>query len=384
MLASGKSTIKFETISDDVLHILSIVNQLTHEARIIGNTIHIEGGIINGNAKINVGESGLGLRMLTPILCVMDNQYEIYGQGSLLNRPIDFILDSLKGSGAKITSNNGKLPLKISGKLTNDRYTIDGSLSSQLLTGLLMTAPLINKNVVINVAKLKSIPYIDLTISILKQYGVEVVNYNYKKFTISSMQKYQPVNTRAEGDWSSTAFVLVAAAIAGSITVKNIEADSSQGDKKIVDILKSVGAAVEQTNNQITVTKNRLTAFDFDATHTPDLFPPLVALAVNCNGVSKIKGVNRLIHKESNRAVSLTGEFKKLSAKISLSGDYMIIEGSKLRGNTVHSHNDHRIAMALAIAALTTEQAVTIQVSEAVSKSWTEFFDTLEELTIRS
>ncbi len=380
MLASGKSAIKFESISDDALHILNIVNELTGRAEIIGNTIHIEGGIIKKNAKINVGESGLGLRMLTPVLCTTGNQYEIYGQGSLLNRPIDFILNSLKDSGAKITSNNGKLPIQISGKLTNNKYTIDGSLSSQLLTGLLMAAPLIGGNIAIDVENLKSIPYIDLTINILKQYGVEIVNHNYKRFTISSMQTYKPVNTRVEGDWSSTAFVLIAAAVAGNITVKNIDTDSTQGDKKIVEVLKAVGAKVEQSKNKITVTKNRLNAFDFDATHTPDLFPPLVALAVNCAGVSKIKGVSRLIHKESNRAESLTSEFKKLSAKISLSGDYMIIEGGQLTGNTVHSHNDHRIAMALAIAALTTEQAVIIEQSEAVSKSWAEFFDVLEEL----
>ncbi len=380
MLASGKSTIQFESLCDDVIHILNTVNQLTSGAKIIDKTIQIEGGIINNNTKINVGESGLGLRMLTPVLCAGGNQYEIYGQGSLLNRPIDFILNSLKHSGTEITSNNGKLPLKISGKLTNNKYSIDGSLSSQLLTGLLMAAPLIGGNITIDVENLKSTPYIDLTINILKQYGVEIVNNNYKRFTISPMQKYKPVNTRAEGDWSSTAFVLVAAAIAGSITVKNIDANSTQGDKNIVDILKAVGAKVEQTENKITVTKNRLAAFNFDATHTPDLFPPLVALAVNCKGVSKIKGISRLIHKESNRAETLISEFKKLSAKISLSGDYMIIEGGKLTGNTVHSHNDHRIAMSLAIAALTTEKAVTIQQSEAVSKSWTEFFDVLEEL----
>ncbi len=380
MLANGKSIIQFESLSEDVENILQIANQLCTNVEIIGNKIHIEGGIINKQANINVGESGLGLRMLIPILSAIGNKYTISGCGSLLNRPVDFILENLKQTGAILSSNNGQLPITISGRMTQNQIQIDASTSSQLLTGLLMAAPLLESDVCINVANLKSKPYIDLTISVLNEFGIEVVNCDYRKFIIRAGQKYQPVNVKAEGDWSGAAFILVAAAIAGEVEITGISKYSKQGDKQIVDILKQVGAVVKETDNSVFVSKNNLDAFEFDATDTPDLFPPLVALAVNCSGISKIKGVSRLLHKESNRAVSLKSEFEKLSAKISLSDDYMFISGGQLHGNTVNSHNDHRVAMALATAAITINEAVAIENSEAIAKSWSEFFYKFAEI----
>lgn len=384
MLATGKSLIRFASISEDVKNVLKIASQLCSKAEIIGKSIVIEGGIIKKRATINVGESGLGLRMLTPILSAVGGAYEISGKGSLLNRPTDFIIESLERAGAVLTTTNGKLPILIKKGITKNHFEVDASLSSQLLTGLLMAAPLINKDVCIEVANLNSKPYIDLTINILKDYNIEVINENYKRFTIKSGQRYLPVNLRTEGDWSSVAFALVAAATTGELQITDIDKYSKQGDKKIVEILKKAGAFVEWSDNDIIVKKGNLNCFQFDATDTPDLFPPLVALAVHCKGVSRIKGVSRLQYKESNRAYTLQKEFQKLSAKIKLEGDYMLIEGSNLKGNIVSSHNDHRIAMALAVAALNIEESVRITNSEAVNKSWVEFFDVLEELTVDS
>lgn len=380
MIAHGKSTIKFESISADAKHLLEIAAKLTGNAKIIGKTIEIQGGLRSNFTKINVGESGLGLRMIIPILCSLDSKFEVSGQGSLLARPIDFIVNSMRQIGVNINSNAGKLPITLQGPIKKNKFTIDGSLSSQLLSGLLLSAPLLNENIEIRVENLKSKPYIDLTISILEEFGVKITNQNYEQFLIGKSQKYQNINAYAEGDWSGSAFMLVAAALTGKLTITNILKNSKQGDKKIVDILKQVGAHIEQSLNTISITKNKLNAFEFDATDTPDLFPPLVALAVNCKGISKIKGVSRLIHKESNRAFTLKNEFEKLSAVIEIKDDYMMITGSKLIGTNVNSHNDHRIAMALAVAALTTNSPVVIEQSEAVAKSWPNFFETFSQI----
>ena len=382
MLAKGKSSIRFESISDDAKAVLGIAKSLGAGVALNGNTIVIDGGINNPLRDLYIGESGLGLRMLTPILAATTFPFIISGIGSLLIRPIDFVVDTLGQSGVVINATNGSLPLKLQGPITADKILIDGSVGSQLLTGFLMAAPILNKDIEIEVRNLKSKPYIDLTISILNQHGIVVVNENYERFLISKGQDYKPADIYAEGDWSGAAFVLVAAAIAGEICLKGIDNQSTQGDKRIVDALKDCGAFVKEEENEVIVKKESLNAFEFDATDAPDLFPPLVSLAVNCRGKSKIKGVSRLKHKESDRANTLKSEFEKLGALVELDGDYMIVEGTQLNEGKVHSHNDHRIAMALAIAALNVEGEVVIEQSESVAKSWPDFFEKLEEIRI--
>jgi 3-phosphoshikimate 1-carboxyvinyltransferase len=380
MLAKGKSVIRYESMSDDAEAVLGVAKSLGVNVVQVGNSIEIEGGINNPLKELYIGESGLGLRMLAPILAATGYPFEIAGRGSLLKRPVDFVVDTLRKTGVQIADTNGSLPLKLHGPIRENEIFVDGSVGSQLLTGFLMAAPLLDENIKIKVSNLKSKPYIDLTISVLKRHGVEVENLDYSEFSIASGQVYKGINTYAEGDWSGAAFVLVAAAIAGEICLKGINNNSTQGDKQIVNVLKACGAFVEEGDNEISVKKEALNAFEFDATDVPDLFPPLVSLAVNCNGISKIKGVSRLKHKESDRANTLKSEFEKLGATIKLNGDFMEIEGTKLTGEKVHSHNDHRIAMALAVAALTTDGEVVIEKSEAVAKSWPNFFEKLEEI----
>jgi 3-phosphoshikimate 1-carboxyvinyltransferase len=380
MLAKGKSVIRYESMSDDAEAVLGVAKSLGVNVVQVGNSIEIEGGINNPLKELYIGESGLGLRMLTPILAATGYPFEIAGRGSLLKRPVDFVVDTLRKTGVQIADTNGSLPLKLHGPIRENEIFVDGSVGSQLLTGFLMAAPLLDENIKIKVSNLKSKPYIDLTISVLKRHGVEVENLDYSEFSIASGQVYKGINTYAEGDWSGAAFVLVAAAIAGEICLKGIDNNSTQGDKQIVNVLKACGAFVEEGDNEISVKKEALNAFEFDATDVPDLFPPLVSLAVNCNGISKIKGVSRLKHKESDRANTLKSEFEKLGATIELNGDFMEIEGTKLTGEKVHSHNDHRIAMALAVVALTTDGEVVIEQSEAVAKSWPDFFEKLEEI----
>jgi 3-phosphoshikimate 1-carboxyvinyltransferase len=183
------------------------------------------------------------------------------------------------------------------------------------------------------------------------------------------------VRYTVEGDWSNAAFLLVAGATAGELTLSGVDMNSSQGDKDIMKALYDSGAEVVLKNDEIFVKRKKLTAFQFDATHCPDLFPPLVALASYCNGNTSIKGVSRLLHKESNRAIALRDEFKKMNVEIELNGDVMVIHGGGVvNGAAVSSHNDHRIAMATAVAGLSAKGITNISESEAVKKSYPDFY----------
>ena len=379
-LAEGQSVIRYKTLSEDARAGLNLIKLLGAIVEKDDNVIKITGGFNNPNSELLIGESGLGLRMFTPILALKKDIFIITGKGSLLNRPVDFIVKTLIDFGIDTQSNNGKLPLSIKGPYKKTRVNVDGEFSSQLLTGLLMALPLAETNSELLVTNLKSKPYIDLTIQTLNKFGIEINHDNYELFKIPANQKYKPINITTEGDWSGAAFLVVAGAIAGKIRITDIDLNSAQGDKAIVEVVEKAGAKVERFGNSLLIIKKELKAFEYDATHTPDLFPPLVALAMNCKGRSIIHGVNRLIHKESNRALTLKKEFEKIGAKITLEGDKMLIEGSKITGAKVSSHNDHRIAMALAVAGLQAEGEMLIQDSEAVGKSWPEFFDDIRKI----
>ena len=269
------------------------------------------------------------------------------------------------------------MPVSVCGPLCGGCAEVDGSLSSQIVTGLLIAAPYAQTDVILNVKNLKSKPYIDITLNMMKQFGVEVKNYNYERFEIGCHQHYSPMNYIVEGDWSGVAFLLIAGALSGNVTVINVSMNSSQADKAIVDVLRMVGANVNILENAISVSKGDLNSFDFDATECPDLFPPLVALASHCNGITKIKGVSRLAHKESNRALVLQKEFAKVGTRIDLVEDEMVIYGGMLVGGKMHANNDHRIAMAGAVAALLARQPIEIENPECVAKSYPQFWNDL-------
>jgi 3-phosphoshikimate 1-carboxyvinyltransferase len=286
--------------------------------------------------------------------------------------------------GVEIHSNGGKLPISLKGPLHPKNITVDGSLSSQFLTGLLFAfAKACKAPVSIRVKDLSSRPYIDLTLSVLNHFGFHVENINYETFILRPRDPLQAhsIKYTVEGDWSNAAFLLVAGAIAGEITLSGADLNSKQGDKNIMEALYDSGAIVSIHGKDITVRKSKLKAFDFDATHCPDLFPPLVALAAYCKGTTTIKGVNRLLFKESNRALTLRDEFKKMNVLIELNGDLMTIKGSnEVKGAKVSSHNDHRIAMATAVAALSAKGTTTIDHAEAVNKSYPGFYKELRGL----
>jgi 3-phosphoshikimate 1-carboxyvinyltransferase len=337
---------------------------------------------------VNCGESGLGIRMFAPILALSKNQITINGEGSLLNRPMDFFDEVLPQLSVEIISNNGKLPLKIKGPLQPKNIEIDGSLSSQFLTGLLFAYSASDaKNVSIKVDNLKSKPYIDLTLKVMRDFGLWIPdNKDYNEFYFSQTTNHKPQTTNytVEGDWSGGAFLLVAGAIAGNITVKGLDINSTQADKKIIEALKDCGSKIFINNDEILISPSgdgRFRGFYFDATDCPDLFPPLVVLAAYCKGETIIKGASRLTHKESNRALTLQEEFAKMGVEIKLQKDEMIIKGTgKIKGATVHSRHDHRIAMACAVAALKADGETNIEDAEAISKSYPDFYEHLKLL----
>lgn len=391
LLNEGKTTIANPGKSNDDLAALDVIKNLGATVTEVDNNYIIidSKGIQPVSDQMNCGESGLGIRMFAPIAALSNESIVINGTGSLLTRPMDFFDEIFPKLDISIESNNGKLPIKIKGPLQPKDITIDGSLSSQFLTGLLMAyGKAATEPVTITVTNLKSKPYIDLTLQVMKNFGYDVTNNNFESFLIKPVNNsiYTTINYMVEGDWSGGAFLLVAGAIAGKITVNGLDTFSTQADKAILQALIDCGSTISIQEKQIdigspAIGNSGLKAFHFDATDCPDLFPPLVALAAYCNGTTVIKGVNRLAHKESNRGLTLQQEFGKMGIVIKLQDDLMLVEGGTgVNGTTVHSHHDHRIAMACAVAGLKAGGETIIEEAEAINKSYPDFYEHLKQL----
>ena len=412
----GKTIIHNPGHSNDDLAALDVIQKLgaiVETEKLVNEKANTGSIVVNSNGvkpigpSMNCGESGLGIRMFTPIAALSSELISIEGKGSLVKRPMHFFDEILPKVGVKVQSQKGFLPIEIQGPLVPANITIDGSLSSQFLTGMLMAYAANEKQgIEIKVIGLKSKPYIDLTLAVLNTFGWKVEHTNYESFRFLAHAPLEPViEYTVEGDWSGAAFLLVAGAIAGPIKVKGLQLNSTQADKKIMEALLSAKANLIQeedgiligpvtdvssnnsnnnANNNLTNSNaysNGLLAFEFDATDCPDLFPPLVALASVCNGITKIKGVSRLAHKESDRGLTLQTEFAKMGVQIDLVGDEMLIHGGALiQSATVFSQQDHRIAMACGVAALVANGPIEITEAEAINKSYTDFFTHLQEL----
>ncbi len=386
LLCNGTANIFNPGKSNDDLAAVDVIQKLG--AKVITNQdgpLTVESnGIQPVESEIKCGESGLGIRMFTPIAALSNLPLTIGGSGSLLTRPMDFFDKIFPQLGIKIESAGGRLPLKICGPLIPRNIEVDGSLSSQFLTGLLMAfSSSIKNQVTIKVNDLKSKPYIDLTLQVMKDFGMNVpANDNYNSFTFSPFNR-QPltINYTVEGDWSGAAFLLVAGAIAGNITVTGLNINSTQADKNVLQALISCGCSLSIQDKQIEIGPAPLKAFHFDATDCPDLFPPLVALAAYCKGTSVIEGTSRLQHKESNRALTLQEEFGKMGVEITLENNLMLVKGGEgVNSTSVHSRHDHRIAMACAVAALKANGEVEIAEAEAINKSYPDFYKHMASL----
>lgn len=374
-LAEGTSTLLNYTSCNDSDAALEIARNLGAEVSVAGTTITIKGGFAPRSKHLNCGEAGLGIRMFTPIAALSRTEMILEGEGSLTRRPITMLEAPLSELGVKISTNGGYVPITLTGPLKGGAAYVDGSVSSQMLTGMLIALPMAENDTLLTVKDLKSKPYIDMTLEIMAAFGVSVTHDNYKTFSIKGKQKYRACEYAVEGDWSGASFPLAAAGISGSVKVTNLRSDSKQADMAFLEALRSAGATVEQTADWVKVAKNKLNAFEFDANECPDLFPPLVSLAANCAGTTKLYGVGRLKHKESDRATVLKDEFTKLGISVVLDGDCMLVTGGPIKGATMYAHNDHRIAMTAAVAALNADGPMLIENAECIAKSYPGFYE---------
>ena len=388
LLHRGTTEIVGPGASNDDLAALDVIRRLGAgvEETEDGSLLVTSRGVAPMGEGIDCGESGLGIRMFTPIAALSSEELTVTGTGSLVSRPMHFFDDIFPKLGIAIRSNGGRLPLAIKGPLQPADITVDGSLSSQFLTGLLMAFSAAGaKGATITVNNLKSRPYIDLTLSVMRDFGMRVpIVEDGERFRFpdnDSQSVPDPVRYEVEGDWSGAAFLIVAAAVAGDLEVTGLQPGSVQADRAVLEALSAAGGDWRFSGEALTVRRSMLKAFSFDATECPDLFPPLAALASCCEGVSVIRGVQRLVHKESDRGVTIEEEFRRLGVPVERAGDEMRITGGRrILSAECHSRHDHRIAMALSVAALRSEGPVTVDCAEAVAKSYPSFFDDLRSL----
>jgi len=349
-----------------------------------GGTLVVTGGLQPKAATLHVGESGLSARLFTPLAALAAAPVVIEGEGSLLRRPMAPILEPLRRLGVRIRDHAGLLPLEVCGPMRGGDIEIDGSVSSQFVTGLLLALPCAEGDSTLRVRDAVSIPYIDMTVETARRFGVEICHNDYREFYIPGGQRYAPVSFEIEGDWSAAAMLLAAGAVAGEVTVRNVSMLSKQADTAICTALVRAGAAIIDEADAVTAIRRPLHAFEFDATQCPDLFPALAVLAAAAEGVSVLRGTSRLGHKECDRAEAIREEYGKLGIEVDISTpDIMRIRGDGIRGGSVRSHGDHRMAMSLAATALRSKAPIEIEGAESVAKSYPEFFRDLERLRAR-
>ncbi|MCE1197082.1 3-phosphoshikimate 1-carboxyvinyltransferase [bacterium] len=391
-LAEGTSALRSGELCADSRSALRLAETLGARVEIGGDAIRIRGigGAGRSSASdepldLDCGESGLCMRMFSPIAALSGREARLLGSGSLRLRPMGMVEGPLTALGAFCRTTEGHQPIAVRGPLRGGDAEIDAGESSQLLTGLLIALPLAERSSTLRVARAVSRGYLDLTIDTCAAFGVAIArNGDYSRFDMEGGQRYRAADFSVEGDWSGAAFLVAAAAIAavGELEIRGLRADSSQPDRAILAAAEAAGASPRWEGARLLVGRARGLPFAFDATDCPDLFPPLAALAARCDGTSSIRGVHRLRGKESDRAASLKAAFDELGCPVSFDGDVMLIRGGAAKGGKVDAAGDHRIAMAAAVAALGASGDVEIVGSECVAKSWPAFFEDLDDVAL--
>jgi 3-phosphoshikimate 1-carboxyvinyltransferase len=381
-LSQGNSIIKNVLDSDDLV---ATKNALTNlgvsffNDEIRGSDLHLK------QHEFDCYESGSTLRFMIPIALLQKEKVIFKGRGKLPERPLDIYIQMFNDKHIDYRFLSDKnLPIEIKGPLKSGYYQLKGDVSSQFFTGLLFALPLLRRDSVIeHVTPLESIGYIHLTLDVLEKFGVHVT-YQHPYFYIKGDQSYQPITHTVEGDFSQAAFWMVAATIGDKIKLKNLNPLSKQGDKAIMDIIKDMGGSIKyfKQTEAFNISHSETKGKTIDLSQIPDLGPILMVLAALSDGTTTFKHVNRLKMKESDRLDAMYQALKKFGVEMHIEHDEAIITGQKvLKGNqTFDSFGDHRIAMAIAIAAIRANGKVTIKNAEVVKKSYPTFYEVYESL----
>lgn len=414
-LADGVSRLDGYSACSDSESAVRVARSLGAEVRSLddGRVLEIKGiGAGPGSVDIdslNVGESGLLTRLMIPLSAVISgSDVTIEGEKTLLGRPMKGADRMLAAFGVQLSSDH--IPLKVYGSLESGNASISGMNGSQLISGLLMALPLTAGKSTVTVTEPKSIPYMFITLDVMKRFGVVAANEmsggrdffesdgdwslcSGITFNIKGGQRYAPADFSLEGDWSAAANFLVAGAIFGRAELTGLDTCSLQADISIMDILMDAGASLSQSDGDtgpITVQRAPLTAFSIDASNCPDLFPIVSVLAAFCQGRSRISGVDRLVHKESDRGAAILQMLSQMGVKAEVDGNDMLIEGHSLaqrcltgnllKGGRYTSHHDHRMVMALMVAGLGADGKIEIDDEECVAKSFPGFIDVFERM----
>jgi len=384
-LANGKSIIKNPLFSDDTSHMISALKAFGARTERKGNNLVVYG--TNGKLKqpkgrIFSGNAGTTMRFITAFASLADGTSVITGDKRMQQRPINDLLDALRQLGVKSESSSGCPPVKIyGGNFIGGAAKLKGSISSQYLSSILMVAPYAKKDVTISIAgDLASKPYVDITIDVMKNFGVDIKNANYKKFIIKNTKKYKSGNYVVDGDASSASYFFAAAAVTkGRIMVKNINPKSKQGDIKFVDILKRMGCGVRKGNSFIEVQGRVLKGIDVDMNDMPDAVPTLAVTSLFADSATTIRNVPNLRHKETDRLRALAFELRKIGANVEEMQDGLKIKRRRLQKAIIETYNDHRMAMSFAIAGLVIN-GVRIKNPSCVNKSFPDFWKKFDEL----
>lgn len=337
-------------------------------------------GLKNESMCLHCIESGSTLRFMIPVAASLGRTVTFTGEGSLLTRTVGEYLDLLPQHGVTVKS-DGYLPFYISGQMRNGNYEVDGNVSSQYVTGLLLAlANLQGDSAVVLKSPLQSKPYVDMTVKIMNDYGVRVFETDFG-YLIKGSQKYRKLDYNVEGDWSQAAFFLAAGAICGDVTITGLDLKCAQGDKHIIDVLKDFKADIAVEDNAVHCRQSRLKGIKVDVTDIPDLVPIIAVTAAYADGQTIITGGERLHYKESDRIKSVVLNLKKMGVDVIEQPDGMIINGcGDVCGAKLDGFNDHRIVMAFSVAALAAHGKTQISGAESINKSYPQFFEDYNSL----
>lgn len=340
-------------------------------------------GFRASSSEVFCQESGTTIRFATAVSSLVSGETKLTGALSLMRRPIEPLLNCLRQLGVDCSSSNGYPPITVKGRgrVTGGDVSIRGDISSQFISAVLLIAPYVDKTLTLKLSTpLESKPYVSMTIETQRRYGVDVYAGEGMHSFIIERQLYKPSRFRVEGDWSSSAYLLTAGALAGRVTVKGLRLDSIQADRKILEILKEMGAKTREAGGEVTVEKSKIEGIEADLSNSPDLFPIVAVLCSAADDLSRLKGLHRLRFKESDRLTGMIEGLRKMGVRVSVRDGEVEIIGGKTHGCIINPENDHRIAMAFAILGLVAEGETRILDSECVNKSFPGFWSVLESL----